>query len=105
MSAWRSGPDPVTAVVAFNDLVAIMILAGCRSRSLEVPRDLAVIGVDNLPLGEWSEPPLSTLSIDLSAPAHILADHILAALAEGVRMEAPAIPELSMFRIVERRST
>lgn len=46
-------PD-VTAVFAFNDIVAIGALRAARRLGREVPRDLAVIGFDGLQLGRSS---------------------------------------------------
>ncbi|MFE4996682.1 LacI family DNA-binding transcriptional regulator [Streptomyces mirabilis] len=59
-------PD-VTAVFAFNDIVAIGALRGARRLGREVPRDLAVIGFDGLQLGALVEPPLSTVALDTRA--------------------------------------
>lgn len=59
-------PD-VTAVFAFNDIVAIGALRGRSRLGREVPRDLAVIGFDGLQLGALVEPPLSTVALDTRA--------------------------------------
>lgn len=56
-------PD-VTAVVGFNDLIAIGAMREARRRGLRVPDDIAVLGFDGLTLGELVEPPLTTLCID-----------------------------------------
>lgn len=56
-------PD-VTAVFAFNDLVAIGALQAVRSRGLQIPADCAVLGFDGLAIGRFVEPPLSTIDID-----------------------------------------
>ncbi|WP_344680171.1 LacI family DNA-binding transcriptional regulator [Saccharopolyspora taberi] len=54
----------VTALFAFNDLVAVGALRQLRARGLRVPRDCAVLGFDGLALGEWIEPALTTVRID-----------------------------------------
>jgi DNA-binding LacI/PurR family transcriptional regulator len=41
-------PQPPTAVCCWNDLTALNLLHGCRSRGLRVPSDLAVAGFDGL---------------------------------------------------------
>ncbi|CAM5699100.1 LacI family transcriptional regulator OS=Streptomyces alboniger OX=132473 GN=CP975_28285 PE=4 SV=1 [Streptomyces alboniger] len=56
-------PD-VTAVVGFNDLVAIGGMRAARRHGQRVPQDLAVLGFDGLSLGELVEPALTTLRID-----------------------------------------
>ena len=52
-----------TAVCAYNDDVALVVLAGIRGAGLECPADLAVIGVDNIVAGYSSEPSLSTVEL------------------------------------------
>ena len=67
----------VTAVAAFNDLVALAILAACRSDGVTVPDDLAIIGVDNLLAGSMTGPALTTIAINLTVPARSLSAKIL----------------------------
>jgi LacI family transcriptional regulator len=56
-------PD-VTAVFAFNDVIAIGALREARRFGLRVPADLAVIGFDGLALGTLVEPELSSVALD-----------------------------------------
>jgi DNA-binding LacI/PurR family transcriptional regulator len=49
------------AVFAASDPLAIATLRVARERGLRVPDDLAVIGFDDSPLAEVSEPPLTTV--------------------------------------------
>ena len=48
-------PRP-TAVICYNDLVAAGALKAARAAGLQVPRDLSVIGFDDVPLTAWSNP-------------------------------------------------
>ncbi|HET6708048.1 LacI family DNA-binding transcriptional regulator [Amycolatopsis sp.] len=59
-------PD-VTAVFAFNDVMAIGALREARRFGLRLPADLAVIGFDGLALGTLVEPELSSVAIDTRA--------------------------------------
>ncbi|MER7970393.1 LacI family DNA-binding transcriptional regulator [Streptomyces sp. NPDC096080] len=54
----------VTAVVGFNDLIAVGAVRAARGAGRRVPDDVAVLGFDGLSLGELVEPALSTLHID-----------------------------------------
>lgn len=77
---WTSGPDPVTAIAAYNDQFAALTLSAARHAGLSVPGDLSVIGVDDEPLSAWLEPPLSTVKLDmrsLSAQLAALVDDAL----------------------------
>ncbi len=66
LAAWIGGlPKPV-GLMACNDVRARHVLEACRSLGLRVPRDVAVLGVDNDEvICELTDPPLS--SIDQSA--------------------------------------
>jgi DNA-binding LacI/PurR family transcriptional regulator len=91
-----------TAVVAFNDMVAIGVVKGLRSLGLDVPDDVSVVGFDNTLLAEITEPELTTVA----APLHAMG-------ATGVRnlvtMVGGAVPSreplLMPVRLVVRGST
>lgn len=51
-----------TAVIAFNDIIAIGALHAVRSYGLRVPQDISIIGVDDIALAGHSHPPLTTIS-------------------------------------------
>ncbi|KQZ86095.1 hypothetical protein ASD56_07490 [Microbacterium sp. Root166] len=70
------GAAPASAVAVFGDVLALALLAAARARSVAVPADLAIIGVDDIPLAALSVPPLSTIAMDLSGAAHALAHHL-----------------------------
>jgi LacI family transcriptional regulator len=56
-------PD-LTAVFAFNDMVALGAYRAARRLGLAIPGDIAVLGFDGLSLGELLDPPLTTVHID-----------------------------------------
>ncbi|WP_067811007.1 LacI family DNA-binding transcriptional regulator [Actinomadura kijaniata] len=62
--ALRAAHPDVTAVFAFNDLVAIGALRAARRLGVRVPADCAVIGYDGLSIAELVDPPLTTLHLD-----------------------------------------
>ncbi len=86
--AWRAAG--VTAVAAYNDEVALAVLAGARAEGLAVPADVAVIGVDDVPLARVAAPPLTTIDQAIDVQAHHLAAHILSALDGRPPPERPA---------------
>lgn len=53
----------ITAVFAFNDLTATGVLRACADLNRRVPNDVAIIGVDDIPLASLVTPALSTLRI------------------------------------------
>ena len=61
---FRAGHDRVTAVAAFDDEVALRVLAAVGDLGLYAPGDLAVIGFDATEYGALSTPALTTVRID-----------------------------------------
>ncbi len=50
-----------TAIVALSDLMAIGVMNAIQDRGLEVGRDVAVIGFDDVPMAQYLRPPLTTI--------------------------------------------
>ena len=78
VTAWRAAG--VTAVCAYNDEVALAVLAGVRRAGLRAPDDLAVIGVDDIPAARLADPPLTTVTTDQAAVAVHLAASVVDAI-------------------------
>lgn len=55
-------PD-ISAIFAHNDLMAIGVLSALHEKGLEVPKDCAVIGCDDIPVAAHTIPPLTTVRI------------------------------------------
>jgi LacI family transcriptional regulator len=55
------GDERPSAIFAANDVSALAAMGTARALGLEVPRDLSVIGFDNVPESALSEPPLTTI--------------------------------------------
>ncbi len=108
LQAWlvqklRAAPKPL-AVFAWNDSDAVHILNACRAAELDVPGDVAILGVDNDPLI------CDTQSVRLSSVAHDLKriGYVGAALLERMMsgQEAPRhITRVKPHGIVMRAST
>ncbi len=70
----RSLPDPVTAVICSNDMTAIGVLRAAHFEGLRVPRDLSVIGLDDIDFAEFTLPPLTTIRLSRTDLAHAAFD-------------------------------
>ncbi|WP_405669926.1 LacI family DNA-binding transcriptional regulator [Streptomyces sp. NBC_01530] len=60
---YAARPD-LTAVVAFNDLVALGALRAARRLGVQVPDDCALVGYDGLSVADLVDPLLTTLHLD-----------------------------------------
>jgi DNA-binding LacI/PurR family transcriptional regulator len=76
--------DRPDAIVAFNDVMALGVLATCRRAGVDVPGDVRVAGVDGLPVGALVAPALTTLAVDFTAVATAALD-LVATEPAGVR--------------------
>ncbi|HWE64574.1 MAG TPA: substrate-binding domain-containing protein, partial [Chloroflexota bacterium] len=95
-------PDPPTAIFALNDNMAIGVLRAARERGLDVPRDLSVVGFDDIDIASVAIPPLTTVSQPLQEMGR-LAVTVLYRQIEGQSLDANRV-ELST-RLVVRDST
>lgn len=67
-------PYPPTAIFAFNDAMAIGVLHEARQRKLEVPKDLAIAGFDNVQLAQYAIPRITTVEQPLEELARQAVD-------------------------------
>jgi DNA-binding LacI/PurR family transcriptional regulator len=67
LRAFRVEHPEVTAVAAYNDDLALVLLAAMRRLGLQAPADLAVIGFDDTPHGALFSPALTTVHVDAQA--------------------------------------
>lgn len=59
--------EPPTGFFAINDMTAVGIYAGCRELGLSIPRDISVVGFDDIHLCRIVSPPLTTVRQPLEA--------------------------------------
>ncbi|MFB7336050.1 LacI family DNA-binding transcriptional regulator [Streptomyces adustus] len=90
--------DGVTAVAAYNDDVAFVVLHGIRTAGLTCPHDMAVIGMDGEKNGLVSAPPLTTIKPDLTAWAQFSSALVLQTLDSGGPETQPADQGLTVVR-------
>ncbi len=67
LAGWRAEADPVTAVACYNDLFAAAALAAAARLGLAVPGDLSVVGIDDEAFAAYTQPPLTTVRLDMAA--------------------------------------
>jgi DNA-binding LacI/PurR family transcriptional regulator len=54
--------EPPSAVFCYNDMTAIGLMHAARQVGLSVPRDMAVVGFDDIPFASYFYPPLTTIA-------------------------------------------
>ena len=90
-----SSPNRPTAVFAANDLSAIATLQAAAELGLEVPRDLSVVGFDDIPEAAHFSPPLTTVRQNFAEIGRRAVDLLLSELSGGAGQNHDQIrPEL-----------
>jgi LacI family transcriptional regulator/LacI family repressor for deo operon, udp, cdd, tsx, nupC, and nupG len=51
----------ISAVFCYNDSIAMGVLMACRARGVAVPRELSVVGFDDIATAQYVTPPLTTI--------------------------------------------
>ncbi|MFE2638850.1 LacI family DNA-binding transcriptional regulator [Streptomyces scopuliridis] len=91
-----------SAVITHNDLMAFGVIAGARALGLAVPEDLSVIGVDDIPFAEVSQPSLTSIAVPM-AKAGALSLDLLGQIIAGER-QTPRMLRLPTQLIVRGSS-
>jgi DNA-binding LacI/PurR family transcriptional regulator len=102
VQSWTAASPRVDGVCAYNDVVAYAVLAGVRENGLIVPDDVAVIGVDNDPVGALIEPSLTTIDTRHVEVADELARLVIAARNGAASEMRPISHE---YHVIVRAST
>jgi len=68
----------VTAIIAYNDLMALGVLSRCAARGVGVPGDVSVVGFDDLLFASMSAPPLTTVSMPMETAGSAAVEVLLA---------------------------
>jgi Transcriptional regulators len=91
-----------TAIFAASDMMAIAAMRAATERGLRIPEDIAIVGVDNIEISEFTSPPLTTIhvpKIEMGMYAvKLLLDYMNNRYALPVRVTIP-------YRMVYRRSS
>ncbi len=57
--------EEITAVVASNDATALGLIWELNNQGVNVPKDISVVGIDDLPEAKYSYPALTTVSLPI----------------------------------------
>jgi LacI family transcriptional regulator len=93
--------DPPTAIVAYNDIMAVGALHACHAAGRRLPADVAVVGFGDAPLAAWLTPALTTVQV----PLHQIGQQAAALLLSLLRGEAPRTVSIDVEPILVVRAS
>ncbi len=74
--------QPLDAIVCASDLIAIGVIKALRKMEKDIPKDIAIVGYDDIPLAEFVRPSLTTVQQDTSLAGELLVETLLARINE-----------------------
>jgi LacI family repressor for deo operon, udp, cdd, tsx, nupC, and nupG len=96
-----SAPRPPTAIFCFNDEMAMGVLEYARHKRLRVPRDLSVVGFDDIRFARYTDPPLTTVA----QPMRAIGEGTVRLLMQILRNPAAAPEPITLPHIFSVRSS
>lgn len=93
----------VTAVVAYNDLVALGLMSRLRELGVDVPGQLSVVGVDDIAMSAMVTPALTTVSVPKELSGRLAVDLLIQLLSSP----ASPMPPVQLLRgqLIVRQTT
>lgn len=102
--ALLSLPEPPTAIFTLNDDMAIGVMQAARERGLELPRDLSLVGFDDLPMAARVWPNLTSVRLPIRDMGRMAAEKLLAPM-RGVDPAKMVQPEVRPALVVRASAT
>ncbi len=95
-------PSAPTAVFCGNDILAIGAIVCAKERGMQVPRDISVVGFDDVEISAYYDPPLTTMAV----PAYEMGQAAAKILIENIRGESkPPQQYILETKLIVRGST
>ncbi|WHT19890.1 LacI family DNA-binding transcriptional regulator [Crossiella sp. CA-258035] len=104
MAGLLDGPRP-TAVICSSDHMALGALREAHRRGLSVPRELSIVGFDDIPLAAYCSPALTTLAQPIEEMARAAVDELVQRLNPAARRAGGSYSRVFRPKLVVREST
>ncbi len=92
-----------SAIFAANDHMALGLMHAFREAGLSIPRDVSVVGFDDIAAAAWVEPSLTTVVQQKGTMGRLAVERLAEAIG-SVDVAAPEVVRLPV-RIEQRRSS
>lgn len=98
--ALLSLPEPPTAIFTLNDDMALGVMQAARDRGLELPRDLSVVGYDDLPMAARVWPNLTSVRLPIRDMGRMAAEKLLAPMrgVDPAKLDQPEVRPALVIR-------
>jgi DNA-binding LacI/PurR family transcriptional regulator len=100
-----SRKSPFSAIFSFNDVSAVGAISALREAGLQVPRDVSVIGFDDVLFAATSHPPLTTVRQPLRQMGQMAASTLLGMIQQDNEQKPGTVITVHPELIVRRSTT
>lgn len=87
---WASSDRP-SALICTNDYIATGAMIEAKARRVNIPRDLSVVGFDDVDLSAHLDPPLTTVRVPVRPMGEEIARYVIRLLEKGVATPPPPL--------------
>jgi LacI family transcriptional regulator len=94
-------PKRPTAVFCGSEILAAGAIKYCAEAGISIPRDLSIVGFDNLEIAELTTPELTTLEVPARDMGRLAADYVLASPLQREHLKERELP----IRLIVRESS
>ena len=85
------------SLFAASDLIAIGAIRALKEAGIKVPKDVYVVGFDNIAVASFTNPPLTTVQQDTTLAGQMLVNNLLK-LIRGDEVENTLLPPQLIIR-------
>lgn len=103
--ALLAAPQRPEAVFAGNDMMAIGALLALKQGGLDVPRDIALAGFDDIPIARYVTPALTTVRVPIAELGMQALEQLHASIGQSPAAAATATTRTLAAELVTRAST
>lgn len=93
-------PHRPTAVALTGDILALALVAECRAQRLAIPEDVSIVGCGDTNMGQYVDPPLTTVHMPFDDMGRIAATGLIALIAGQEIPPSTVLP----YTLIERQS-
>ncbi len=101
LAAMLAASQARTAVLCSGDIYALSILRWAKEQGLQIPRDMGLMGFDDIHVLDYIDPPLSSVSTNVKGIAKVAVSHLMTIIDD------PDVPPQKLYlnyRVVDRAS-
>ena len=105
MDALMNTANRPTGIFTANDSLAIGALRWCQKNGLQVPKDVAIIGFDNIEFAEHAATPISTVNYAVEIITELAVERLMKLVAAKDGLPEPRVTQIEPDLVIRESTT